>query len=143
MLRFELELALLEGSLQVKDLPGAWNERMQQDLGITPPNDAQGALQDGHWASGDFGYFPCYTLGDLISVQIFDQALKQEPQISQEIESGNLVPLLGWLRENVYKHGAKFEAEELVRRITGLPTQVQPYLRYLRTKFGEIYGLLS
>ncbi len=143
MLRFELELALLEGSLQVKDLPGAWNERMQQELGITPLNDAQGALQDGHWASGDFGYFPCYTIGDLISVQIFDRALEQEPQIPREIEGGNLVPLLAWLRENVYKHGAKFEAEELVTRITGRPTQAQPYLRYLRTKFGEIYGFLS
>ncbi|MGA2111101.1 MAG: carboxypeptidase M32 [Anaerolineales bacterium] len=143
ILRFELERGLLDGSLAVKDLPGAWNEGMRQDLGVLPPNDAQGVLQDGHWSSGDFGYFPCYTVGDLISVQIFNEALAQEPQISNEIESGNFLPLLSWLRENIYKHGAKFEAEELVRRVTGLPIQVQPYLRYLQSKFGDIYGFAA
>lgn len=143
MLRFDLERALLDGSLAVKDLPGVWNERMQQDLGILPPNDALGVLQDGHWASGDFGYFPCYTIGDLICVQVFNQALEHDPQIPGELESGTLLPLHSWLRENIYRHGAKFEAEELVRRITGLPIQVAPYLGYLQSKFADIYGFAA
>jgi len=141
MLRFELELALLEGSLSVADLPEAWNQGMQEMLGITPPDDASGVLQDVHWAIGLFGYFPTYTLGNLVSVQLFEAATAAHPQIPREIRAGKFATLLGWLRENVHRHGARYLPDELLQRATGSELDARPYLRYLTGKFGELYGL--
>ena len=141
MLRLELEIALMEGSLEVKDLPEAWNARMQEYLGLTPPNDAQGVLQDIHWSMGSLGYFSTYALGNLISVQLWEAMQRDIPDIEAQIRRGEFEALLGWLREKVHRHGAKFEPQELVKRITGSEITAEPYVRYLRTKFGEIYGL--
>ncbi len=141
MLRLELEIALLEGSLEVKDLPEAWNERMQAYLGLTPPDDAQGVLQDIHWSMGALGYFATYALGNLISVQWWEAIQQDIPDLEDHLRRGEFAPLLTWLREKVHRHGAKFEPQELVRRVTGQGIQAEPYLRYLRTKYGEIYGL--
>ena len=140
-LRFELENDLLEGKVRVADLPAAWNAKMEEYLGITPANDGEGVLQDIHWASGLLGYFPTYALGNLLSVQFFDQALAENPSLPEQIESGQFSELLGWLRGKVHRHGRKFTPAELVRRVTGSDLQATPYMAYIRAKYGEIYRL--
>lgn len=141
MLRLELEIALMEGSLAVKDLPAAWNERMQEYLGVTPPDNANGVLQDVHWSSGLLGYFPTYALGNLISAQLWEKIEADLPQLDEQIRSGQFGGLLGWLREKIHMHGAKFEPQALVQQVTGSKIDPQPYLRYLNQKYGAIYGL--
>lgn len=139
MLRFELEIALLEGKLRVADLPAAWNSKMESYLGLTPPNDAEGVLQDIHWSGLMLGYFPTYTLGNVLSVQFFNHAVEQHPQIMDEMTRGEFGTLLGWLRTNIHQHGRKFLPNELVKRVTGRPVDAAPYVQYLHTKFGELY----
>ena len=139
LLRFELEVALLEGTLQVADLPAAWNAKMQEYFGITPANDAEGVLQDIHWSGGMLGYFPTYTLGNVLSVQFFEAAVAQHPTITDEMTRGEFGTLLGWLRDNIHQHGRKFLPNELVKRVTGSSMTAAPYVQYLQTKFGELY----
>ena len=141
MLRLELEIALMEGDLQVDDLPGAWQERMMDYLGVAPPNDADGVLQDVHWSSGIFGYFPTYSLGNLVSAQLWEAIQDELPGLDDQVRSGEFGNLLEWLRENVHRHGAKFKPQELVERITGSRISPEPYLNYLTEKFEDIYGL--
>jgi carboxypeptidase Taq len=142
MLRFDFELDLLEGRLAVRDLPEAWRERYQADLGIVPPDDRDGVLQDVHWYAGVIGgAFQGYTLGDILSTQFFEAALSAHPEITAEMEKGEFGTLHGWLKENIYQHGRKYTASELVERITGGPMSIEPYIRYLRTKYGELYKL--
>jgi carboxypeptidase Taq len=141
MLRMELEIALIEGSLQVKDLPAAWNDRMKDYLGITPPNDRLGVLQDVHWSGGMIGYFPTYALGNLVSAQLWAVIRKDIPDIESQFRQGKFDGLLAWLRTNVHQHGAKFEPQELVKRVTGSTITPQPYLDYLQAKYTEVYGL--
>ncbi len=141
LLRFELELALFEDDLAVADLPEAWNAQMEVYLGITPENDALGILQDTHWAIGYFGYFPSYTVGNVLSVQLFEAAIEKRPEIVHQMERGEFGALLGWLRESVHRHGKKYEPDDLISRATGRPPNTAPYLRYLESKFGELYGL--
>ena len=141
MLRLELEIALMEGSLAVKDLPEAWNSRMKEYLGIVPPNDSEGVLQDVHWSSGLFGYFPTYALGNLISAQLWEKIQLEIPTLESQIEQGKFDELLGWLRLNIHRHGAKFEPQVLVKRVTGSGITPEPYMRYLTKKYSEIYGL--
>ena len=140
MLRFDLELDLLEGKLRVHDLPEAWNSRFQRDLGITPPDDREGVLQDVHWYGGQIGgMFQGYTLGNILCAQWFDAALKAHPKIPAEMEQGQFGTLHSWLQENIYQHGRKFTANELVQRVTGGPLQIEPYLNYLQTKYQALY----
>jgi carboxypeptidase Taq len=139
MLRLELEIALLEGSLAVQDLPEAWNRKIQEYLGVFPQNDAQGVLQDVHWSGGMFGYFPTYALGNLVSVQFWEVIQKDIPDLETQIAHGQFADLLGWLRSNVHQYGAMYEPQELVQKITGSKINPQPYLRYLQAKYGEIY----
>jgi len=141
MLRFELEIELMEGGLAVADLPEAWNTKFQEFLGLTPPDDAKGVLQDVHWSGGMIGYFPTYALGNLIASQLWAKVEEDIPDLESKIEQGEFGDLLGWLRENIHKLGAKFEPMELLSRITGSGLTAEPYLRYLRQKFGEIYKL--
>jgi carboxypeptidase Taq len=141
MLRLELEIAMMEGSLAVRDLPAAWNQRMHDYLGVVPEDDVQGVLQDIHWSGASIGYFPTYALGNLISVQIWNKMESDLPQLDEQIRSGDFHDLLAWLRKNVHQHGAKFEPQDLVKRVTGSKIDPEPYLKYLRTKYGEIYGL--
>ena len=142
MLRFEIENDLLEGKLAVKDTPEAWNAKMQAYMGITPPdNGKEGVLQDVHWSSGLFGYFPTYSLGNFLSVQFWDKALSEVPSIPSEIERGNFEPLLGWLQENIYRHGRKYWPAELAQRVTGEPLQTHSFMRYIKEKYSDLYGL--
>jgi carboxypeptidase Taq len=141
LLRFELEVALIEGSLSVADLPAAWNAKMEEYLGLTPRNDALGVLQDIHWADGLFGYFPTYAIGNVLSVQFFDEAVRAHPEILEQMERGKFSTLLDWLRENIHRHGARYYPDELVERATGRPLDTAPYLSYLKNKFGELYDL--
>ncbi len=140
MLRFDLELKMLEGNLQVRDLPQAWNERFQSDFGLTPPDDKDGVLQDVHWFYGIVGgVFQGYSLGNLLGVCFYDTAIKQNPYIAEGINHGQFNLLHDWLKENIYKHGRKFTEPELIERVTGGPLRIQPYIQYLRRKYGELY----
>lgn len=142
MLRFELENALLEGRLPVRDLRDAWNAKMEQYLGITPPNDGkEGVLQDVHWSSCLVGYFPTYSLGNFLAAQYWDKALKDVPSIPADIERGDFSTLLNWLRQNIHQYGRKYWPPELTERITGESIQVRSFLKYLKAKYTDIYGL--
>ena len=141
MLRFELENDLVERKLKVADVPEAWNAKMKEYLGIVPPDDAHGCLQDIHWSGGSIGYFATYSLGSIFSVQLFEQAARDVPSLASQIERGEFEGLLKWLRTNLHQHGRKFTLDELARRITGEPLTTKPYLGYLKKKFGEIYGV--
>jgi carboxypeptidase Taq len=141
MLRLELEIALMEGSLQVADLPAAWNDRMRDYLGVTPPNDRLGVLQDVHWSGGMIGYFPTYALGNLVSAQLWAVINKDIPNLEQQFEQGQFSALLDWLRKNVHQYGSKYEPQELVQRITGSKIDPTAYVAYLKTKYSDIYGL--
>ncbi|WP_019587363.1 carboxypeptidase M32 [Deinococcus apachensis] len=140
MLRFELELALLEGRLRVDELPEAWNAKMGEYLGLTPPDDARGVLQDIHWSAGLIGYFPTYTLGNLLSVQLLEAA-RRDPAVAAGVESAEYGPLLAWLVKNVHQHGRSLLPAELTERATGRPLTADPYVRYLHEKYEGIYGL--
>lgn len=142
MLRFQLELDLLEGKVSVKDLARTWRERYERDLGLPVPDDRNGVLQDVHWFSGMIGgAFQGYTLGNILSAQFFDTAVAAKPAIPGEIRRGEFGTLHGWLRENIYRHGSKFTPSELVRRATGSDLTVEPYLDYLWRKFQPLYDL--
>jgi carboxypeptidase Taq len=133
---------MLEGSLPIRDLPEAWHERFEQDFGIVPPDDRDGVLQDVHWYAGIIGgAFQGYTLGNILSAQFYDAALKANPSISEEMNQGKFSTLHSWLRENIYHHGSKFTAPELVERVTGSPLTIEPYINYLKTKYGALYRL--
>lgn len=141
MLRLELEMAMMEGKLKVKDLPEAWNASMQDYLGITPPDDAKGVLQDVHWSSGLMGYFSTYALGNLVSLQLWERILADIPDLYDQFRNGEFSPLLQWLRKNIHSHGSKYEPQELIQRVTGSKIDPSAYIHYLQTKFGEIYGI--
>ncbi|HEM61350.1 MAG TPA: carboxypeptidase M32 [Chloroflexi bacterium] len=141
MVRFELEIQMMEGDLEATDLPEAWNRKFEDFLGLVPPDDAKGVLQDVHWSGGMIGYFPTYALGNLVASQLWERIEEDIPDVRAAIERGDCQPLLGWLRENVHRHGAKFEPMELLTKVTGGGLTAQPYLKYLRAKLQEIYKL--
>ena len=142
MIRFDLELQMLEGNLAVKDLPDAWHARYQSDLGLRAPNDIDGVLQDVHWFAGGIGgAFQGYTLGNIMSALFYDQALAAHPDIPEQISNGEFDTLHTWLKDNVYQHGSKFTANELIEKVTGGSLTIEPYINYLRNKFGGLYDL--
>lgn len=140
MLRCELEIDMLECRLPIKDLPQAWNAKVQAYLGITPPNDREGCLQDIHWTGG-FGSFPSYLLGNLYGAQLFERALQDLPDLRQQFARGEYLPLLAWYRTHLHAHGRKFKPQEMIQRLTGQPLSVEPWARYVKGKFGDIYGV--
>ena len=139
MLRVEIEMALLDGSLSVRELPAAWNDAVGATLGLDVPDDAQGCLQDIHWSTGLFGSFPTYTIGNVMSAQWLEAARAQDPAIAAALERGETEPLRAWLQENVYRHGRRFAPDALLERATGRGLTPEPYLAYLDGKYGELY----
>lgn len=140
MVRFELELQLLEGTLRPSDLPEAWNSLYAEYLGLTPDSDAEGCLQDVHWAAGLFGYFPTYTLGNLMSVQLLDAHRQGNTDLDDQIRQGHFTELAGWLRDNVHRHGSALDSSEVLRAATGQTLDAKPYVDYLNGKYGRLYG---
>ena len=140
LLRFELEVDLIEERVAVADLPEVWNARMEQYLGYTPTDDVEGVMQDVHWSEGLFGYFPTYTLGNLYSAAIRD-AMAQDLQIDDLVRAGEFAPILAWLRERVHAVGAVPLGEDLMREVTGKPLQIDSFMTYLETKYGALYGV--
>jgi carboxypeptidase Taq len=141
ILRFELEQELVDGRLAIRDLPEAWNARYEEYLGVDVPDDANGVLQDVHWASGLIGYFPTYALGNLIAGQLFERAEAQLPDLDAQLAAGELLGLREWLREHVHRYGAKFSTTELMRREVGAPIEVRPFVEHLKRKLSRVYEL--
>lgn len=141
ILRFEIEVDLIEGRLKVSDVPEAWNAKVKQYLGLDVPSDSQGCLQDIHWSHGAMGYFPTYALGNLYAAQLFEQIETDLPSIWQQVEAGEFSGLLGWLREHIHHHGRRILPAQLVERATGKPPSPKPYLNYLRKKYGALYQI--
>lgn len=141
MLRFALEKRFFDGSLEVADLPDAWNETSTRVLGYTPKNNREGCLQDVHWSGGAFGYFPSYCVGNLIAAQLWETIHAALPDIEDQIAAKNYAPLLGWLRENVHHRGRRHLTAEFVRVATGRPLSHKPLVAYLKNRYGPLYGL--
>lgn len=141
VLRYELELLLIHDELPLEDVPAAWNERMRRYLGVTPPDDTLGVLQDIHWSWGEFGYFPTYALGNLYSASLYLAAERAMPELTERIRRGELLPLRDWLREQVHRPGYRLSAEELVRKVTGQGLTDTDFLRYLKGKYGALYDV--
>ena len=141
MIRFELELQMLEGTLAIKDLPDAWHAAYEADLGVRAPSNVNGCLQDVHWYAGVIGgSFQGYTLGNILSGLFYEQALAAHPEITAEVGRGQFGTLHTWLKENIYTHGRKYTAPELIEKVTGGPLRIGPYVAYLKGKYGELYG---
>jgi carboxypeptidase Taq len=142
MMRFDLELALLEGRLAVKDLPEAWRARFKEDFGIAPRDDRNGCLQDVHWFAGTVGgAFQGYAIGNILAAQLYAAALAAHPEIPEQMAKGEFTALHGWLSDNLYRYGRKLRPDELTERATGTPLTIAPYIAYLRAKYVELYQL--
>jgi carboxypeptidase Taq len=139
ILRFELEQAILAGTIALEELPEAWNARMQELLGITVPDDGHGVLQDVHWSGGAMGYFPTYALGNVISLQLWQVVREAIPDLDDRMADGELLTLSDWLRDNLYSLGRKLTPKETIERLTGSPViDPAPYLGYLDEKLGAL-----
>jgi carboxypeptidase Taq len=141
LIRFEIEKALIEGTIEVNQLPAIWNQKYKEYLNIDVPSDTEGVLQDIHWSHGSLGYFPTYSLGSFYAAQFYSKASQEIPGLEQEIEKGNLKPLLDWLRENVHRHGKFYSAEELCVRITGEKLNFRYFMDYARAKYSKLYPI--
>ncbi len=140
LIRYEIEKALIEGSIEVADLPEVWNAKYKEYLGVEVTDDVNGVLQDIHWSHGSFGYFPTYSLGSFYAAQFYAQAEKDIPKLEQQLAAGNSQVLLDWLRENIHRHGRRYEAEELCEMITGEPLDVKYFMDYAKKKYAEVYS---
>ena len=139
MVRFEIELDVIEDRVQVDELPELWNAKIEEHLGIIPGNDAEGVLQDVHWSFGAFGYFPTYTLGNLYAAMLFHQAKTDNPDLTKNISEGNFLPLKNWLNDRVHRWGREYSASELIHRITGQALTPEPFIKDLEEKFSTLY----
>ena len=139
ILRFELEQALISGDLTVADLPTAWRDKMKELLGIVPPTDREGCLQDIHWSLGELGYFPTYALGNLFAAQFFTAFTKEHRNWEERIAQGDFAFIRAWLKTNIHSYGKQYFADQLVKKVTGKPFSEAAYCRYLKKKYSEIY----
>ncbi len=139
MVRFEIELDVIEERVQVDELPELWNAKMQEYLGVVPSSDSDGVLQDVHWSFGAFGYFPTYTLGNLYAAMLFDQATQDIPTLHQDIGQGNLLPLKKWLNEHIHRWGRQYTGQELIKKVTGQDLTPAPFIQSLEKKMGDLY----
>ncbi|HEV7231615.1 MAG TPA: carboxypeptidase M32, partial [Bacteroidia bacterium] len=139
LIRFEIEKALIEGSVEVKDLPSLWNAKYKEYLGLDVPSDSQGVLQDIHWSHGSFGYFPTYSLGSFYAAQFYACAVKEISGLDAHIEAGNMMPLLNWLRAKVHAYGKHYSAEDLCVMISGEKLNFRHFMEYAEKKYAGIY----
>ncbi|MDE2336178.1 MAG: peptidase M32, partial [Alphaproteobacteria bacterium] len=141
LLRYKLEKGLVEGTLAVENLPQAWNDGIKNLLGITPPDNSKGCMQDVHWPTGAIGYFPAYALGNMIAAQLYAAATKAHPEITRELAAGNFKPLLGWLRDNVHSKGSELTTDALMIAATGEKLNAKYYLDHLSRRYaGKAYA---
>jgi carboxypeptidase Taq len=141
MLRFEIEQGIFDGSIKPAEANKVWIEKFTDYFGITPPDDAQGCLQDIHWSAGYFGYFPTYALGNLYAAQFFARAKEEIGNLDQLFAQGKFDGLLSWLRKHIHSQGQRYRAPRLVEVVTGKPLSHEPFMKYLREKFSPLYGL--
>ena len=141
LIRFEMELAILTEELKIEDVPAAWNEKYKKYLGITPPDDARGCMQDVHWSAGLVGYFPTYTLGNLYSAQFFEKARQELGDLDAMFAQGEFKTLLNWLRKNIHSQGSRYTPRELGKKVSGQDLQAEPLLKHLKKKAAELYGV--
>jgi carboxypeptidase Taq len=141
MLRFEVENAIFEGKLKTPEIPEFWNERFENYMGLKVPDDSQGCLQDIHWSIGALGYFPTYSLGTIYATQLYNKAKKDMPGLEDQFAAGNFAGLLGWLRKKVHNQGKRYGASDLVKRVTGERLNEDHFIRYLKQKYGALYGI--
>jgi carboxypeptidase Taq len=139
ILRFELENMLMEDEIKVFDLPSLWNEKMDEILGIIPPTDKEGVLQDMHWSGGSFGYFPTYAIGTIYASQLFDKIKKDNSNVNDEIVKGEFGNILSWLREKVHKYGRLMTAEEIIKNACGEGINSKSFINYLKNKYYQLY----
>lgn len=140
MIRYEIEKGLMEGAIDPADLPQVWNAMYQQYLGVIPPNDVKGILQDVHWSHGSFGYFPTYSLGSFYAAQFFRQAGIDIPGLKEQLATGNYEPLLAWLRHHIHRHGRRYTSEQLCNMVTGEGLNTEHFMQYIRDKYVAVYG---
>jgi carboxypeptidase Taq len=141
IVRFEMEQALISGDLPVGEIPAVWNEKYQHYLGVTPPSDSEGCLQDSHWAAGMFGYFSGYTLGNVFAAQLFAAATRELGDLSSQFAEGDFSAMLNWLRRHIHHHGQRYSAPDLIRRATGSTPDHRPFIVALEQRYGELYGI--
>ncbi len=141
LIRYEIEKALIEGSLNVDDVPAFWNDAYKKYLNIEPQDDSEGVLQDIHWSHGSFGYFPTYSLGSFYAAQFYQTAIEQNDDIANQIERGNMKPLLTWLRENIHQHGRLYSSKELCKKVTGEELNFSYFMNYVKRKYSDLYNL--
>ena len=141
MLRYEIEQMIINNGVEVIALPEIWNKKMEEYLGITPPNDADGVLQDVHWAHGSFGYFPTYALGNLYNIIMFNKAKEELPNMAKDCREGNFLPLRNWLKDNIHIVGRRQTAKEMIKYMYGQDLSSQPFIDYLKKKYSEIYPI--
>jgi carboxypeptidase Taq len=139
ILRFEMEKALIEGSMKIRDIPEAWNAKMKELLDILPKTNSEGCLQDIHWAMGGFGYFPTYTLGNIYAAQLFESFLKRHFDWEKRVGKGDLHFIREWLGDIVHKHGKQYTSHEILKNATGKDFTIEPYIKYLENKYHEVY----
>lgn len=141
ILRYEIERGLFDGSIPVDDLPLVWNELTRKYLGINPPDDAHGVLQDSHWSSGAFGYFPSYTLGAMYACQFHRALLNEQPDTELSVANGNFMPIKSWLNEKIHRQGRLYTPQQLIEHVTGEPLNPDYFIDYLQDKYRDIYQL--
>ena len=141
ILRFEIECALIEGTIEAKDIPALWNQKMKESLGVDVPSDAKGCLQDVHWSDGLVGYFPTYVLGNLIASDLWTLLEKDLPQLEADHRRGHFQPLLDWLIDKIYSQASRYEPQTLLQGLTGQSIRVAPFVDYLQKKYSSLYGV--
>ncbi len=140
ILRFEIELGLIDGTIRVCDLPGVWNRKMKEFFGVKIENDVEGVLQDVHWSMGSLGYFPTYAIGTMYAAQLYDALRKEHKNIEKDIEKGDFSKISEWLKEKVHRHGSRYLSEEIIKKVCGEGLNPKVYVNYLNEKYGKIYG---
>jgi carboxypeptidase Taq len=141
ILRFELEVDLMDDKISVDELPQLWNEKMVEILGVTPSNDVEGVLQDMHWSGGSFGYFPTYAIGTIYASQLFKKITEENPDVYNEIEKGEFGNIISWLREHIHRYGRLMTADEIIKNACGEGLNSKVFVKYLKDKYYELYDV--